>query len=77
LPQQDPGPAQPAWAGLEPQQAVSPAPGKERFRPPLSELVADMSLRAFRPPQEGQTKGEAESMTNNSPVNPQSGQLIS
>jgi len=27
FPQQLPGPAQPAWTGSEPQQAVSPGPG--------------------------------------------------
>ena len=37
LPQQLPGPAQPAWEGLEPQQAVSPCPGRPDINDPEKE----------------------------------------
>jgi hypothetical protein len=56
LPQHDPGPAQPAWLGFEPQQDVSPGPGKAWAARPVSELDGDMSLTTSLWPHSGQTR---------------------
>ena len=44
FPQQLPGPAQPAWPGDDPQQAVSPGPGMEEEAVPDRDEWADMSF---------------------------------
>jgi hypothetical protein len=44
FPQQLPGPAQPAWPGEEPQQAVSPGPGMAPDEVPDKDECADMSF---------------------------------
>jgi len=54
LPQQDPGPAQCAWDGELPQQAVSPGPGKSLAFRPVRELVVDINRFVRALPQLGQ-----------------------
>jgi hypothetical protein len=71
LPQQEPGPAQPAWPGWLPQQPVSFGPGKSAPVRPVSELVADMILAVSVEPQLGQVKGASLAVTITSPVLPQ------
>jgi hypothetical protein len=44
FPQQLPGPAQPAWPGEEPQQAVSPGPGMAPDGVPDRDEWADISF---------------------------------
>jgi hypothetical protein len=49
FPQQLPGPAQPgAWPGAEPQQVVSPAPGKCPWLGPDAVDEAEISFFSFR-----------------------------
>ena len=71
LPQQEPGPAQPAWPGWLPQQPVSFGPGKSAPVRPVSELVADMILAVSVEPQLGQVNGASLAVTITSPVLPQ------
>jgi len=49
LPQHDPGPAQPAWPGREPQQPWSDGPGNPPAALPVRELVAETSFSAALP----------------------------
>jgi len=51
LPQQLPGPAQEAWAGFEPQQAVSPGPGKLFFEGPERDECAESNFLRLLLPQ--------------------------
>jgi hypothetical protein len=71
LPQQEPGPAQPAWPGWLPQQPVSFGPGKSAPVRPVSELVADIILAVSVEPQLGQVNGASLAVTITSPVLPQ------
>jgi len=57
LPQQEPGPAQCAWEGLLPQQAVSLGPGKSLAFRPVKELGVDISRVVSALPQSGQING--------------------
>ena len=54
LPQQLPGPAQPAWPGDDPQQAVSPGPGMPAEDAPDRDEWADMSFLRLPLPQRAQ-----------------------
>jgi hypothetical protein len=56
LPQQEPGPAQCAWEGVLPQQAVSFGPGISLAFRPDRELVVDISRFVRALPQPGQVK---------------------
>jgi hypothetical protein len=47
FPQQLPGPAQPALAGLEPQQAVSPGPGTLDMDAPDKDEWAEIIFLSF------------------------------
>ncbi|VTR66478.1 hypothetical protein DESC_480188 [Desulfosarcina cetonica] len=55
LPQQLPGPAQPACPGEDPQQAVSPGPGRAFEDVPDKEEWADIIFFRLLPPHCGQT----------------------
>jgi hypothetical protein len=75
LPQQLPGPAQPAWPpGAEPQQAVSPGPGMACCRAPDMEEWAASSFLSPRPPHSGQAGFAVAELTRSSLVFPHSGQ---
>jgi hypothetical protein len=54
FPQQLPGPAQPAWPGDDPQQAVSPGPGIAEEDVPDRDEWADMSFLRLPLPQRWQ-----------------------
>jgi hypothetical protein len=51
FPQQLPGPAQPAWTGSEPQQAVSPGPGILGFPEPDNDEWAESNFLRLELPQ--------------------------
>ena len=51
FPQQLPGPAQPAWLGVDPQQAVSPGPGMLWLTDPDMDEWAERSFFIFKLPQ--------------------------
>jgi hypothetical protein len=72
LPQQLPGPAQPACAGELPQQAVLPGPGSPRLATPDKEEVAESSFFRFSLPQALQVGDSLEEATNTSLVAPHS-----
>jgi len=75
LPQQLPGPAQPAWfPGADPQQAVSPGPGMAWVRGPDMEEWADISFLSPCWPHSGQTGLEPAEETSSSKVFPHAGQ---
>jgi hypothetical protein len=72
FPQQLPGPAQLAWLGVDPQQAVSPGPGRRCFEGPDSDEVAESSFFSFRVPQAGHCGSSSERTTSTSLLSPQS-----
>jgi hypothetical protein len=76
LPQQEPGPAQPAWPGREPQQPWSVGPGNPAVDLPVSVLVADKSFSAAAP-HFGQVGVSSAFVLITSPLYPQAGQLMS
>ena len=72
LPQQLPGPAQPAWAGELPQQAVSEGPGRPVLATPDREEGADSSFFRFTLPQALQVGVSSTEATSTSLVAPHS-----
>lgn len=72
LPQQLPGPAQPAWAGELPQQAVSEWPGRPILATPDREEGADSSFFRFTLPQTLQVGVSSAEATSTSLVAPHS-----
>jgi hypothetical protein len=76
LPQQDPGPAQPALEGELPQQVVSPGPGTPPVLAfPVSELVLERSFSIFRLPQAGHALWPGSPIIKSSETFPQSRHL--
>lgn len=72
FPQQLPGPAQPAWDGEVPQQAVSEGPGKPVLAPPDKDDGADNSFLTFALPQALQVGASSDEATSTSLVAPHS-----
>lgn len=72
LPQQLPGPAQPAWAGDDPQQAVSPGPGMLCAAEPDNDEWAESSFLRLKPPQAEHSGLSEDAATRISVVFPQS-----
>jgi len=72
FPQQLPGPAQPAWAGELPQQAVSPGPGRPRLADPDRLDVAESNFFNFALPQLLQAGSVSDDVTSSSLIAPHS-----
>jgi len=72
FPQQLPGPAQPAWDGEVPQQAVSEGPGRPDLEPPDKDDGADKSFFTFALPQALQVGASSDEATSTSLVAPHS-----
>jgi hypothetical protein len=77
LPQQEPGPAHPAKPGDEPQQPVSPGPGRSMEAFPVRLLVGDGCRCVDDAPQEGQRSLSFCPRVMISPVKPHCGQMMS
>jgi hypothetical protein len=72
LPQQLPGPAQPAWEGEVPQHAVSPGPGRLFLDAPDMDECAESNFFRLLLPHEPQTGASLRAATSISLVCPQS-----